>query len=170
MRVFTEIQRFDQLWFKVLILVVFLITFGSIGLGYAKIPQKETTAYLVAAVPAGCIVLVITGAIFFVKLETKIDNEGIQYGFWPFQKKLRVASWRDIETADIRKYKPLTEFGGWGYKFSLSGKGKVYNTKGNMGIQIVFKDNSKTLVGTQKPEEAQKVIAMYTSKNTPYEN
>lgn len=170
MRIFTEIQRFDQLWFKMLLLVVFLIVFGTIGFGYSKIPEEETGVYLLTTLPGVLITVVITGAIFFVKLKTKIDEVGIHYGFWPFQRTLRTASWQEIDKVYIRKYKALTEFGGWGYKFSLSGKGKVYNTKGNMGIQIVFKDNSKTLVGTQKPEVVQQVLDKYTLKDTRYEN
>lgn len=170
MRVFTEIQRFDQWWLKLLMLVVFLITFGALAVGYTKIPQKEISTYLLTSLPAGIITILVTGAIFLVRLETKIDNIGVHYGFWPFQKNLRTATWHEIEKIYVRKYRPLLEYGGWGYKTSLQGRGKVYNTKGNMGIQIVFKDNRKTLIGTQQPDIAKKVIDNYISKETTYEN
>lgn len=170
MRVFSETQRFDQWWLIALMVIVSAITIGFIVVGYTKIEPEEITPYLITSIPAGFITIVVTGAIFFVKLKTRIDETGIHYGFWPFQKKLKTASWAEIERVYTRKYKPLREFGGWGYKFSLKGNGKVYNTKGNMGIQIVFKDQRKTLVGTQQPDVAQKVLHNYISKDTLYEN
>lgn len=169
MRVFTEIQRFNQWWLVLLMTVITAIVIGFLAVGYTKNEPEALNIYLISSILPAVITIVLTGAIFMVKLQTKIDEKGIQYGFRPFQKKLRLASWEEIDSVYIRKYKALSEFGGWGYKFSLKGRGKVYNTKGNMGIQIVFKDGKKTLIGTQKPNEVKQIIATYTSKKTSYE-
>jgi hypothetical protein len=170
MRVYSETQRFDQWWLKLLMFAVAVITIGGAILGYTKITPEEQEVFLSTMVPIVLITIITTGAIFFVKLKTKIDEKGIQYGFWPFQRNLKLAGWTEIEEVYIRKYRPLTEFGGWGYKYSLKGNGKVYNTKGNLGIQIVFKDGKKTLVGTQDSKKVQQVIDFYTSKEKNYEN
>ncbi len=170
MRVFSEIQKFDQWWAQILIYGLFLASIVGIILGITDISEGNFTGFLIGRFPPFLILGLLSAALFNTKLKTRIDEKGIHYGFLPFQKKLRTASWKEIEKVYIREYRPLSEFGGWGYKFSLSGKGKVYNTKGNMGIQIVFKDSTKTLVGTQQPDEAQKVIDNYILKDTSYEN
>jgi len=164
MRVFHESQKFNQWWFKLLMFSVVLITFGSIILAYPEVEPSEMTTFFLGSISAIVITLLIPGLFFVVKLITKIDDAGVHYGFWPFQRTLRTAHWHEIEKCYVREYSPLREFGGWGYKYSMRGKGKVYNTKGNMGIQIVFKNNTKTLVGTQKPEEARRIIEKFTSK------
>ena len=41
--------------------------------------------------------------------------------------------------------------------------GGALNISGDMGIQLVFKDNSSLLIGTQKPEEAQKALTLINS-------
>jgi hypothetical protein len=45
----------------------------------------------------------------------------------------------------------LTEFGGWGLRYGFGGK--AYKIKGNIGLQLNFKDSSNLLIGTQRPEE-----------------
>ena len=170
MRVFSESQKFDQWWVQILIYGLFLASIVSFTIGIAEISEGKLSSFLIERVPPFIILGLISAALFTTKLKTRIDEKGIHYGFWPFQKKLRTASWHKVERVYIRKYKPLIEFGGWGYKYSTKGNGKVYNVKGNMGIQIVFKDNTKTLVGTQEPDEAQRVIDNYISKHNKYEN
>lgn len=170
MRIFSESQKFDQWWVQLLIYGLFLASMVGLITGIAAISDGNLSGFLIERVPPFLILGLISAALFITKLNTRIDEKGIHYGFWPFQKKLKTASWQNIERVYIRKYKPLLEYGGWGYKFSMKGNGKVYNTKGNMGIQIVFKDNRKTLVGTQQPETAQKVINTYISKDITYEN
>ena len=146
MRVFTEAQKFDQWWVQLLIYGLFLASIIGMFFGVSNISEGSLTEFLIERVPPFIILAIISIALFVTKLKTKIDEKGIYYGFWPFQKKLRLASWQEIEKVYVRKYKPLREFGGWGYKYSLKAGGKVYNTKGNMGIQIVFKDGKKTLI------------------------
>ena len=140
------------------------ITIGAILLAYPDVKPDELTAFYAVTIPTVVLVLGLLALTFITRLETKIDDIGIHYGFWPFQRTLRTASWHEIESCHVRTYSAISEFGGWGYKISISGKGKVYNTKGNQGIQIIFKNNKKTLVGTQKPDEARDIIARFTAK------
>tara|TARA_R100000935_G_scaffold39665_1_gene61107 strand:+ start:9548 stop:10060 length:513 start_codon:yes stop_codon:yes gene_type:complete len=170
MRVFSETQRFDQWWVLALIYGIFLASLIGLILGVSKITNDNFSDFLIERVPPFIIMAFISVGFFILRLKTNIDKEGVYYGFWPFQKNLKLASWTEIDSVFIRKYKPLREFGGWGYRYSMNGNGKVYNVKGNMGIQIVFKDGKKTLIGTQKPEEAKQVIATYISKEKNYEN
>jgi hypothetical protein len=53
----------------------------------------------------------------------------------------------------VRQYAALTEYGGWGLRFGLWGKGTAYNVSGNKGLQLEFHTNKKLLIGTKKPDE-----------------
>ena len=59
----------------------------------------------------------------------------------------------------MRQYSAIGEFGGWGIKYGLGGAGKVYNVSGNKGLQLVYKDGSKLLIGSQRSAEVQQVLS-----------
>jgi hypothetical protein len=90
---------------------------------------------------------------FFMQLETHIRQDGVCVRFSPLNWKFKQHGWDTIAQAYVRTYNPVGEYGGWGYRYSFR-NGKAYNITGNQGIQLVFKDGSKLLVGTQQPKEA----------------
>jgi len=64
-------------------------------------------------------------------------------------------------------YYPISEFGGWGLRggfFFNKGKEKAVNVSGDIGIQLIFKNGKKLLIGTQKKEEAKRVLETYNLK------
>ena len=162
MRVFEERQRFTQWWFFAIQAVVIL---GVLYIAYDWYQNK----YIVGAAnrnEAIVMVLVVVLTIVpisilsFLSLQTRIDERGIHYRFVPFHRTERKIEWKELGQCYTRKYNPIKEFGGWGYRVSF-GKGKAYNVKGNQGIQLETQDGKKLLLGTQKPEEAQKTIDRY---------
>ena len=94
------------------------------------------------------------------RLDTEIREDGIYYQFFPFQLKMKKIAFDDIEKVYVRKYKPIMEYGGWGIRIGLFGKGWAINIAGNNGIQMEFKDSKKRkfLIGTQKAEEVEAVL------------
>ena len=78
---------------------------------------------------------------------------------FPLHLKFRKYLWTEIETAEVRKYKPLLEYGGYGIRGF--GKNRALNISGNTGFQLVFKDGRKLLIGTQKGHE---MIEMLNSR------
>ena len=156
MRVFTETQRFKQWW--LILLAIFLVILTSL----TAVNEYSETGKAGSAVISLIMVIVIFGLLFSLKLETRINAEGIYTEFHPlpiFQKKFK---WNDISKCHVRKYSALTEYGGWGIKGF--GKAKAYNVSGNKGIQIITTEGYKFLIGTQKPKEAQKVIERFLNK------
>lgn len=101
-------------------------------------------------------VLAIMLLVFFTTLQTEISEEGIRYRMWPFHKKPKLLAWQDIEHAEIRKYKPIREYGGWGMRFGMHGR--AYNIKGDMGLQIKLTSGKSILLGTQRPDEIEEVL------------
>ena len=107
----------------------------------------------------GVVVVVLVSVLFvFMRLETQIKEDGVYYRFFPFQLKMKTISWDRISEAFIREYKPLIEYGGWGIRLSLWGKGWAFNVSGNKGLQLVYDNDKKFLLGTQKPEALQQAL------------
>ena len=131
-------------------------------MAYPGIESDPVTFWTVSGTSIFTIFLIVA-LVFLSKLETKIDELGIHYRFWPL--KLKLINWSDIENCFVRKYNPLFEYGGWGYKLGIfRKKGSAVNVKGNIGIQIVFKSGKQFLIGTQREVEVKKVLETYTHK------
>jgi hypothetical protein len=91
-----------------------------------------------------------------MRLETKIDKEGIYVRLFPLHVNFKFFNWNDIEKAYIRKYNPILEFGGWGIRFGF--KGMAYNVSGNKGLQLEFRNGNKLLIGTNRAEELNSIV------------
>ena len=164
MKIFKEEQRFNQIWLILLILVSLLVPIGIIIKEYIKDPSSLTTTELITIIG---IMIVASGIIFVFKLTTRIDEEGVHYKFFPFHWNFKVITWNEIKNIYVRKYYPLSEYGGWGLKSGAiwnNSKGKAINVSGDIGIQLVLKNGKKLLIGTQKQHEAENVIATYKTK------
>jgi hypothetical protein len=95
-----------------------------------------------------------------MRLTTRVSSDGIRVRFVPFHFKEQFYPWDSIESAQVRTYSPLREYGGWGIKYGFNGQGKVYNVSGNQGLQLIFKSGEKLLIGTQKPDEIQAAVRL----------
>ncbi|MBW3524500.1 hypothetical protein [Chryseobacterium sp. NKUCC03_KSP] len=143
---FTERQRFTQWWLWLLLSAVMIYTI------YNFIEDRQYCSTLELSISILIPILVII-LFLVIRLETKIDEQGISVRFFPFQITFRYYPWRNIKKAYVRKYSPLGEYGGWGIRQGLFGKGKAYNIKGDQGLQIILNDEKKILIGTQKQNE-----------------
>ena len=150
---FSESQRFKQLWvWAILLGVNGLLLYGVItqvfiGKTFGTKPMGDTGLILVML-----FTILLTLSFVFLRLDTTISKDGIRYRFMPFQRKFRLVSWDLISKSYVRQYKPIKEFGGWGLRTSSSA-GNAYNIAGNKGLQLVYHNGKKFLIGTQKPEE-----------------
>lgn len=161
MRIFKETQRFDQWWLRLIMAITVIVIIATAINTYPEVKDNKTDLFVFLG--SSALGLLISIGIFFLKLETTINEKGLQYGFSPIFKQNK-AIWEEIEKVYVRDYNAITEYGGWGIKFSFGKRGKAYNTKGDKGIQIVFKDGHKTLIGTQQPEQVSQIIAYYKNK------
>jgi hypothetical protein len=163
---FKETQRFNQKWIIILVSIPVLITLWGIvqqivlGKPFGNNPAPDWVLLLSLLVP-----LLIIGFIFGLALHTRIDKNGIYYRFAPIHRHERWIRWSEVKDAYVRKYKPISEFGGWGFR--MGGRsGKALNTSGNMGLQILFRDGKRLLLGTQKPDEVKRVLEKLDMKLT----
>lgn len=89
-------------------------------------------------------------------LITIISAQGVSYQFTPFQRQPRFIAWHEIKTCYLRKYSPLKEYGGWGYRNYP--RNSAYTTSGVVGIQLVLNSGEFILLGTNKGAQARAVI------------
>lgn len=159
---FLETQRFDHplLLAGFLLLGLYLLK-GVLNVFYrSDASQSEIVEQLIGF---SIYVLVI---VFFMllKLKTKIDSEGVSIQFYPFHSKFVTYKWEDIEYIDVRNYRPLRDFGGWGVRYGKN-KSKAFSTRGNVAIYMSFKTGGPRLIGTQKEVELNEFFTQFPKLN-----
>ena len=159
MKVFSEEQRFRQVWLMVLLGFSLLVPVGLIINEYIKDNTSMTTNEFLGSL-IGIIASVLL--IFIFKLSTRIDEKGIHYQFFPFHFSMKTLLWSEITKAEVRTYDPIGEYGGWGLRYSFNKKkGNAVNVSGDIGIQLTLKNGKKLLIGTQKKEAVSRVLKTY---------
>ena len=159
--VFSEQQHFKQWWLWLLLLGLNAIFVYGI---YQQIilkkpfgtnPASDTELYI------GFGILFFLTILFrFIKLQTDIKNDGIYVRFFPIQITYRKYTWDKLNKIYVRQYNPITEYGGWGMRYNFFGKGKALNVSGNQGLQLTTTNNSRILIGTNKPEQLKEVLTI----------
>lgn len=163
MKIFIEKQRFDQWWLYLILTIPVIILALPFLLNMEKIiASKDLSALLIPLL----LLLLVYFLIFSIRLKTRIDEKGVHYQFFPINLKLKFVPWSELEQCFCRNYRPLKEYGGWGYRIN-SRNGKALNIRGNWGIQLIFNNGKKLLVGTQKPDEVKRIIGNYNNKLSP---
>ena len=154
---FSEKQRFTQWWIWALLIAVNAVTIYGIvqqiifKIPFGNNPSPDFALLLVSLIPIGIAVLFYT-----LCLETEITEQAIRFKFYPLVSS-KTIQLEDIHKVYVRKYAPIREFGGWGYRVSLNGT--AYNVRGNQGLQLELKNGKKILIGTQKPTELQDLLS-----------
>ncbi len=113
---------------------------------------------VVLAVIGGVVVPIVIAALFILlKLQTEVRPDGLYVRYFPFHIHFKRFAAEDLSEYYARRYKPIREYGGWGIRCSLR-NGKAYNVSGNRGVQLVFNNGKKLLIGSQKPDELEAAI------------
>ena len=172
MKIFKEEQRFTQTW---LLIIVAICAIGPLAFGVYGIIQQILLKQPFGNKPMSDLGLIaftistfiLSIFIFSFKLTTRIDGKGIHYQLFPIHFALKTITWSEINTAKVRTYLPISEYGGWGLRggfFLNKSKGSAVNISGNIGIQLALKNGNKLLIGTQKEGEAKRVLETYQNK------
>lgn len=159
--VFEEKQSMQKMWW-IFIPVIIGPASLLIGVLTEDNPAEIQEMWVAFFITLG-ITLLVVALLFSFRLYTHIDNEGVTLRYTPFIKK-RTYAWADIERAWLRKYKPISEYGGWGIKGNFFKKGTAYNVWGNKGLQLYLKNGKNILIGTQKPTELIKFLGEIKEK------
>lgn len=159
---FHESQAFRGTFFWWLQTIISLVIIGglSVKLAISWLSDESISTDQEQWIALG-ITAVILSLIFWlfsvIKLDTEIDHDGIYYRYIPFVNSKKQLTKSDLAHVEVRRYNPILEYGGWGYRVSLR-NGKAYNVKGKWGLQLIIKNGKKLLLGTQKPTELEAAI------------
>lgn len=170
---FNEKQYQKSLWKWALMIgldIMFVIgVIMQVGFGktFGNNPMSNTILIIVAL-----LFILLSFVLLSSSLNTYINNEGVYVKYFPFNLKYKFYSWESIESARVRSYNPLMEFGGWGIKrsklrfsnFRLVIKSSIcYTVSGTNGLELILKNGKKVMVGTHSPNSLQETLS-YLSK------
>ena len=153
---YSEQQQFNPVFFWIVIgvgglpmaIILLLRMYQQFFLGqpWGDQPMSDVGLVLVSLLCFS----IITGVILlfrYAKLEVEVNRWGVRYRFSPL-----ISNWKEMVKADIKKHKIITySFRGYGIRWGLDGI-KTLTVKGNKGIEFLFSENKKIIIGTQQPE------------------
>jgi len=173
--IFREEQSFRQSFVPWILLPVWLLTFGVFAFGlyqqlyigkpYGDNPMSDT-GLIWSGIASVAIVTAVTLLIFSGHLVTEIWSDGIRYKFPPLITRVKHISLAEIASADVSKYNPIGEFGGWGWRKRFISRKTAYNISGNIGLRIILKDGRQVMFGTKKQEEMKRAVDKMLQRNS----
>lgn len=134
------------MWY--LVIGIAILAIGGTTLSLMQGVDSDGIIGLVLAtlVTGGVILL-----LYFSKLYVTIDQHALYYRYPPFVNIEKKITKEDVDEMYVRKYRPIWEYGGYGYRFRFR-SGRALSVAGNVGLQLVKKNGKRVLIGTQKPE------------------
>ena len=164
---FTEEQRMNILWVKILMGVIWigLLVFFGIAFYTQFYLGKPFGDKPVSNLGMAAIFLVValqlaggTWLMYSFRLITEVRDEGLFYRYPPLLSRFKKIAPGEIGEYAIRRYRPLREYGGWGIKTGSRKYGTAYNAYGNTGLQLTLSNGKKILIGTQRPDALKKAM------------
>ena len=144
-KIFYEIQQFRQIWICLIILIIVIVLYIPIISGVLNI----FLSIIFFLFGFGFIWL-----FYSMKLVTEVKEAGIQITFTPFTNF--IIPFNEIKNLEIREYRPILEYGGWGIRFNRTGK--AYTVSGKIGLQVELFNGKKILIGTEKSDDLLKSL------------
>ena len=156
---FSEQQKFKQWWLWLILLGLNgIFIFGIYKQLILKEPFGDKPMSDIGLFIGLSGMLLLTLLFWNFKLQTIIKHDGIYVRFFPIHIAYRKYTWDKLIKTYVREYNPITEYGGWGLRYGLFGKGKALNVSGNVGLQLVTVHNYRLLIGTNKPEAMKEIL------------
>ncbi len=154
---FSEQQRFKQIWLWILLLGINgFFFFGLIkqlifGEKLGNRPMSNGGLVITTL-----LILLISILVISTRLDTVIKTDGMYVRLFPIQWTFRFYSWDKLQQLYVRQYSPIGEYGGWGFRGFRSNR--ALNISGDKGIQLIMRDGTKLLIGTQKADEVREIL------------
>ena len=166
--IYREEQRFG-FWLRWLVAlsVALVVPFSIFSLIEFSSKQGSPDMLTILTLIISTICAPVAVAVLFgmVKFETEVRPDGLYVRYFPFHVHFKRFTAKDLSEYYARQYRPILEYGGWGIRWCLM-KGKAYNVSGNKGVQLVFKNGKRLLIGSQWADELEKAILSIMERNT----
>lgn len=125
--------------------------------------DRELLVSLIVVIVFG---IVFTGLLLRTKLTVEILSTELRFKFFPLINKWRSIERSAIKQFELRTYKPIAEYGGWGIR-GKSKSNKAYNVSGNIGLQLYLNDGRQILFGTQRKKAMEYAMQKMMGENMP---
>jgi hypothetical protein len=99
---------------------------------------------------------------YYAGLITEVRHDGIYFRYFPLHCSFRRIAFDELKRYEVRTYRPIIEYGGWGIRYGP--KGKAYNVSGNRGLQLELISGKRLLIGSQQPEEFLRAVQVGSSQ------
>jgi len=115
--------------------------------------------------PAGRAMIVVCGVIipltlavllWVFRMETRVCVDAVYVRCFPFHWRFQRLPALELDQCFARTYRPILEYGGWGIRWGIGGR--AYNISGNQGVQLVFRNGRRLLLGSGRPQELEAAI------------
>jgi hypothetical protein len=151
---FQEVQKFP-LWLRLVIVAGILPMVSVCWFVLTETASEHAPggAFIIFFCLVFMVILPVAIAALFLmlKLETQVRRDGLYVRFFPIHIRYRKFEREVLFEYFSTTYSPIREYGGWGIRFGA--KGKAYNVSGSQGVQLVFKDGKRLLIGSQQPDK-----------------
>ena len=163
---FEEKQYFRQWWARLLTITMLGDALWQLLQAILQIKKTpELSVSLWNIIPPILLIFAVV-LLRIISLQILITDKGIGVRFYPFRRRYKLYLWEDIKKVYIRDYEPMREYGGWGVKGF--GGNRALNVTGIIGLQIVFINDNRLLIGTQKKETLKDALSQM--ENIPFQS
>src|SRR5919204_6104974 len=145
-----EEQHFYGALTGLLILAMLFVVFVTVMAVFLSHPDE---ALLLAIAPV--VVVLIAALISLSHLDVDVTDTGVSIAFrgiWPTRR----IAFEDIVGLEVKRYRPLLDYGGWGVR--LGSAGWAYTTGGSVGVKIRLRKGVPVLIGSAHPHELEAAI------------
>lgn len=148
---YTEQQRFKQLWLWLVVLGVAAIFW--VGFAHQVLLGQSFGSRPVSSVQMAVLFVVVgLGLPYFfyrMRLVTEVLPGELRVRFWPFHVRAVRIHLHEVRDFERVTYNPIADYGGWGIRWGF--KGKAYNVSGQEGVLLHFYNHKPLLIGSQQP-------------------
>ena len=143
---FHEEQHFHDALMGLLVLAMIFIVGVTV---LAVVLSRPNDALLLATAPV--VVVLVAALISLSHLDVDVTDSGVSIAFrhlWPTRR----IAFGDIVGLEVKHYRPLIDYGGWGVCQGRDGE-KILSARGDRGVRLRLADGSRLVIGSQRPEE-----------------
>jgi hypothetical protein len=153
--------------------ILFIIGFFGVGFYqqlYLGKPYGDEPMSNNGLIWSSILSFVVLSTVFVIILSgnllTEIWSDGIRYKFPPFIRKIKHIPLIEIASVEVAKYKPVAEFGGWGWRRRFLSRKTAFNISGHIGIRVMKKDGSQVMFGTCLQAEMKRAVDKMMQSDT----
>ncbi|CAN5392983.1 hypothetical protein BH09BAC1_BH09BAC1_22310 [soil metagenome] len=140
---FKEVQYLRNAFIYILLAIAWVFSAGTMFL---------TSAPLTVQIITSAVMLLVSVFLYMLRFQVQVREDAVVLRFLPFFKE-RVILFEEMQSLTVHPISPISDYGGWGYRWMPLFDGVAYIMEGNMGATITLKSNGKKVAFSLKDAE-----------------